>query len=29
MDRRMLERHPDWAGHMKRTSAFFPLPPRG
>jgi len=28
MDRRMLERHPDWAGHMKRTSAFIPLPPR-
>jgi steroid 5-alpha reductase family enzyme len=28
MDRRMLARHPDWAGHMKRTSAFFPLPPR-
>jgi steroid 5-alpha reductase family enzyme len=29
MDRRMLSRHPSWAGHMKRTSAFFPLPPRG
>jgi steroid 5-alpha reductase family enzyme len=29
MDRRMLARHPAWAPHMKRTSAFFPLPPRG
>ena len=28
MDRRMLARHPEWAGHMRRTSAFFPLPPR-
>jgi len=28
MDRRMLARHPAWAGHMRSTSAFFPLPRR-
>lgn len=27
-DRRMLANHPEWAAHMKRTSALLPLPPR-
>jgi steroid 5-alpha reductase family enzyme len=28
MDRRMLSRHPEWAGRMKATSAIVPWPPR-
>ena len=28
-DRRMLANHPEWAAHMKRTSALFPMPRRG
>jgi steroid 5-alpha reductase family enzyme len=28
MDRRMLSRHPEWAGRMKATSALVPWPPR-
>jgi steroid 5-alpha reductase family enzyme len=29
MDRRMLSRHPSWAGHMRSTSALVPWPRRG
>ncbi len=28
MDRRMLSRHPEWAGHLRSTSALFPWPRR-
>jgi steroid 5-alpha reductase family enzyme len=28
MDRRMLARHPEWAGHVRSTSALVPWPPR-
>lgn len=28
-DKRMLANHPEWAAHMKRTSALFPMPRRG
>ncbi len=27
-DKRMLANHPEWAAHMKRTSALFPMPRR-
>jgi steroid 5-alpha reductase family enzyme len=27
-DKRMLANHPEWAAHMKRTSALLPMPRR-
>jgi steroid 5-alpha reductase family enzyme len=29
MDKRILEKRPDYKAHMKKVSAFFPLPYRG